>query len=41
MDTMLANATNGIRAMPPKGACAACTEADLKAAIEYIVSESQ
>jgi cytochrome c5 len=41
MDTMLANATNGIRAMPPKGACASCTEADLKAAIEYMVSQSQ
>jgi len=40
-DTLLANATNGIRAMPPKGACAACTEDDLKAAIEYMVSQSQ
>jgi cytochrome c5 len=40
-DTMLANATNGIRAMPPKGACATCTEDDLKAAIDYMVSESQ
>jgi cytochrome c5 len=41
MDTMLTNATNGIRAMPPKGACAACTEDDLKGAIEYMVSQSQ
>jgi cytochrome c5 len=40
-DTMLANATNGIRAMPPKGACATCTEDDLKAAIDYMVSQSQ
>jgi cytochrome c5 len=40
-DTLLANATNGIRAMPPKGACAACSEEDLKAAIDYMVSQSQ
>jgi cytochrome c5 len=41
MDTLLAHATTGIRAMPPKGACAACTEEDLKAAIEYMVSQSE
>jgi len=41
MDTLLTNATNGLRAMPPKGACAACTEDDLKAAIEYMTSQSQ
>jgi cytochrome c5 len=40
-DTLLKNATDGLRAMPPKGACAACTEDDLKAAIEYMVSQSQ
>ena len=41
MDTMLEHATNGLNAMPPKGACATCTEADLKSAIEYMVSQSQ
>jgi cytochrome c5 len=41
MDTLLTNATKGIRAMPPKGACATCTEADLKAAIEYMISQSE
>lgn len=41
MDTLLKNATEGLRAMPPKGACAACTEDDLKGAIEYMVSQSQ
>jgi len=41
MDTLLKHATDGLRAMPPKGACAACTEADLKEAIEYMVSQSQ
>jgi len=41
MDTLLKHATEGLRAMPPKGACAACTEDELKGAIEYMVSESQ
>jgi len=41
MDTMLSNATNGLNAMPPKGLCMTCSDADLKAAIEYIVSQSQ
>jgi cytochrome c5 len=41
MDTLLKHATEGLRAMPPKGACAACTEDDLKGAIEYMVSQSQ
>ena len=41
VDAMLAVAIKGKGAMPPKGACAACTDDDLKAAIEYIVSQSQ
>jgi cytochrome c5 len=41
MDAMLASAINGKNAMPPKGACMSCTDADLKAAIEYMVSQSQ
>jgi cytochrome c5 len=41
MDTLLKHATEGLRAMPPKGACATCTEDDLKGAIEYMVSQSQ
>jgi cytochrome c5 len=40
-DKMLANATNGLNAMPPKGLCMACSEADLLGAIEYMVSQSQ
>jgi cytochrome c5 len=38
---LLANATNGLNAMPPKGLCMACSEADLQAAIDYMVSQSQ
>jgi len=41
MDTMLAIAIKGKGAMPPKGACASCSDDDLKAAIEYMVSQSK
>jgi len=41
MDALLTSATNGKNAMPPKGACMSCSEDDLKAAIEYMVSQSQ
>ncbi|WJW75419.1 c-type cytochrome [Thiohalobacter sp. IOR34] len=41
MDTLLQNAITGLRAMPPKGTCMTCSEAELKAAIEYMVSQSQ
>jgi cytochrome c5 len=41
MDTLQKHATEGLRAMPPKGACATCTDEDLKGAIEYMVSQSQ
>jgi len=40
-DKMLANAVNGLNAMPPKGLCMACSDADLEAAIDYMVSQSQ
>lgn len=41
VDAMLDVAIKGKGAMPPKGACMSCTDADLKAAIEYMVSQSQ
>ena len=41
IDAMLAVAIKGKGAMPPKGACASCSDDDLKAAIEYMVSQSQ
>jgi cytochrome c5 len=41
MDSLLANATSGLNAMPPKGLCMTCSDADLQAAIEYMVSQSQ
>jgi cytochrome c5 len=41
VDAMLAVAIQGKNAMPPKGACMSCSDAELKAAIEYMVSQSQ
>jgi cytochrome c5 len=41
MESMLANATNGLKAMPPKGLCMACSDAELQGAVEYMVSSSQ
>jgi cytochrome c5 len=40
-DKLLANAVNGLNAMPPKGLCMACSDADIEAAIDYMVSQSQ
>jgi len=41
MDALLNSAINGLNAMPPKGLCMACSDAELKGAIEYMVSQSQ
>ncbi|MBU2979877.1 c-type cytochrome [Alteromonas sp. C1M14] len=40
MDTLLKNAMSGINQMPPMGLCAACSEEDLAAAIQYMMSET-
>jgi cytochrome c5 len=41
IDALLASATKGLNAMPPKGLCMACSEEELKGAIEYMTSKSQ
>ena len=41
MDALLATAIKGKNAMPPKGTCMTCSEDELRAAIEYMVSQSQ
>jgi len=41
MDSLLASATNGLNAMPPKGTCMACSSDELQAAVEYMVGKSQ
>ena len=40
-DKLLAHAISGLNAMPPKGLCMACSDADLQAAIDYMVSQSK
>ena len=41
VDALLSTAINGKGAMPPRGTCMDCSDADLKAAIEYMISNSQ
>lgn len=38
---LLAAATKGIKAMPPRGGCAKCSDADLKAAVDWMVAQSK
>ena len=38
---LLQSAIKGINAMPPKGACGTCTDADLKAAVDWMVAQSK
>ena len=40
-EVLLTHAIQGLRAMPPRGACMACTDDQLKAAIDYMISQSQ
>jgi len=41
MEILHTHAVAGIRAMPPRGTCAACSDDDLKAAVDYMVGESK
>jgi len=41
MDTMLAIAIKGKGAMPPKGGCMDCTDAQLKSTIQYMVDAAK
>jgi cytochrome c5 len=40
VDALLSSVINGLNAMPPKGTCATCSDAELKAAIEHMLSQS-
>ncbi len=40
-DTLTANAIAGINAMPPRGACASCSDDDIKETIQYILDNSK
>ncbi len=41
MDTLLMNATKGINAMPPKGLCFDCSDAEMQNTIQYMIDNSQ
>lgn len=40
-DTLFKAAWDGVRAMPPKGNCLNCSEAEIKATIEYMIDASK
>jgi len=41
LDALVASSINGKGIMPPKGGCAGCSDDDIKAAVEYMVSQSK
>ncbi len=41
VDVLVQHAMSGIRAMPPKGTCAACSDAEIKGAVEYLVAQGK
>lgn len=41
MDALIANAINGINAMPPRGTCASCSDDDIAATVQYMVDSSK
>jgi cytochrome c5 len=41
MDVLMASTVNGINAMPAKGTCMSCSDADLQAAVEYMVDSAR
>ena len=41
MDVLMKHAIEGYKAMPPKGTCMNCTNDEIKAAIEYMISHSK
>ena len=41
INELLESAKKGLNAMPPNGACMNCTDAELKAAIEFMMNESK
>ncbi len=41
LDTLVANAINGVNAMPPKGMCMTCSDENIAALVEYISGHGQ
>ena len=40
-DTLYTHALGGFNAMPPKGMCAACSDDEIKGAVDYMVNSSK
>jgi cytochrome c5 len=40
-DVLVKAAINGIGAMPAKGMCPSCSDAEIKGAVEYMISQSK
>lgn len=41
METVVANAINGVNSMPAKGLCFTCTDEDLAAIVKYMIDSSK
>ena len=41
LETVYANAINGIRGMPLMGTCSSCSDADIRATVDFILGNSQ
>ncbi len=41
LEIVFQNALNGFNAMPPKGTCSDCSDDEIKATVDYMVSKSQ
>ncbi|WP_415883153.1 c-type cytochrome [Neptuniibacter sp. QD72_48] len=41
METLLANAINGINAMPPRGLCADCSDEEIQGAIQHMLDSAK
>jgi cytochrome c5 len=41
IDTLLASVKSGLNAMPPRGTCSTCSDAELRAAVEYMVGQAK
>jgi cytochrome c5 len=40
-ETLVANAINGIRGMPPRGTCMNCSDEEIKLAVQHMAAKSQ
>jgi cytochrome c5 len=41
VDSVYANAINGINGMPPKGTCMSCSDDEIEATVDYMLENSQ